>query len=302
MPETQIAVTEKSVAEFVTAVLPNLKKYSVRSYDQEAWAKTAMLCIVNNPELMACLQTDAGKSSLYHALRFAAASGLSLNPQEGESALVAPGDGKVYWWKMKNGIVKLLLETGVVKSVYGDVIRENDKFRVTKSFRGDEYEHVPALKGRGNITGVYSAILEKDGTGHVYYMTREEVEEHKLKYGKGLANPKMAWNTSWEGMAIKTAIKLGADRLSLPKEIKAAIESEDLEDSIPAEWKEVPGTKGASAAEVEVKLAAQKEAEKPVVHTAASSDSPTPVVTPALAGDAQSKLGLPGSGKKPDVF
>ena len=275
MAETSlIAVTEKSVAEFVQGVLPNLKNYAVRSYDQDAWAKTAMLCIVNNPDLMNCLSTNEGKSSLYHALRFAAASGLSLNPQEGESALVAPGDGKVYFWKEKNGIVRLILETGVVQSVYGDAIRENDKFRVTKGFKGDDYEHTPALKKRGEITGVYSAILEKNGIGHVYYMTREQVEEHKKKYGKGLNNPKMGWNTSWEGMAIKTAIKMGAARLSLPKSVQDAINSADLEEPIAAEWKEVAprAEKGTGAGDLERKLEA-KAPEKEIPQGSAIVDN-----------------------------
>jgi phage RecT family recombinase len=323
MTETQIAVTEKDVGTYIEQTLPALvKSYAVRSYNAETWMKTAALCIVENPDLMACLATDAGRISLKHALRFAATTGLSLNPQEGKAALV-PIQGKVNYWIEKNGIVDLVLDTGVVRHVYGDSVKENDRFKITKGIHGDDYEHIPALKGRGQITGFYSAILEKDGTGHVYYMTRQEVEAHRDKYGKGLDKKGSAWNTSFEGMGVKTVIKLNAARLRLaPEKMQVLAKAQDFDgETVPTSF-EVPAEKGASAAEVEAKLKAQAE-QKPTEQAPAASPGPAPAtdsahapaasaapagapaasVAPGAPGSApeQPELGLPGGAPK-DIF
>ncbi|MBE3064345.1 MAG: recombinase RecT, partial [Spirochaetes bacterium] len=268
--------------------------YAVRKYDDLAWAKTVMLCIVGDPKLMACLSTRPGKTSLYHALRLAAATGLSLNPQEGESCLVEI-KGKVNYWKEKNGIIRLILETGRVKSIYGDAVRENDKFRVIKSFKGDDYEHIPPLKGRGAIKGFYSAIMETDGIGHVYYMTREEVEAHRDQYAPSWNSYDSSWKKSFEGMGVKTAIKMGAARLSLPKESQAAIDSREGEPDdapVPATFVEVPGV---TAEDVAAKLrerTSTTETEKEIVALVDGQPSPTPAAASAApAGAAQSPAG-----------
>jgi len=309
---TAIAVTEKSVAQFVMDVLPNLKNYAVRKYDDLAWAKTVMLCIVGDPKLLACLSTRPGKTSLYHALRLAAATGLSLNPQEGESCLVVI-QGKVNYWKEKNGIIRLILETGRVKSIYGDAVRENDKFRVIKSFKGDDYEHIPPLKSRGAIKGFYSAIMEKDGIGHVYYMTREEVEAHRDQYAPSWNTYDSSWKKSFEGMGVKTVIKMGAARLSLPKESQEAIDSREGEPDdapVPATFVEIPGV---TAEDVEKKLAEKAAEKKPAaesapVQSAQAEPVPAgnvPASAPAAAAPAQGSKAAakaPESEGKLDIF
>jgi len=256
---TTIAVTEKSVAAYVTSVLPNLRNYAVRKYDAELWAKTVMLCIVESPKLMECLQNEPGKISMYHALRFAAATGLTLNPQEGKACLV-PIAGKVNYWIEKGGMIDLVLETGAVRYIRANAVRANDKFLPIETLDGDSYSFSPATKNRGDIIGFYAAIKLMDGKGLVHYMAREEVDAHRDQYGKGLDNNDSAWRKSYEGMGIKTVIKQAIKRLALPKEaekiIDAARDGADDDDApIPVSFQEIPGT---TAEEVEATLAGKK--------------------------------------------
>lgn len=275
---TAIAVTEKAVADFVRGALPNLMNYAVRAYDPDAWAKTAMLCIVDNPELLACMATSAGKASLYHALRYAATTGLSLNPQEGKAALV-PIQGKVHYWIEKGGMIDLVMETGAVKLIRANSVRSGDKFRLTETLDGDSYEFSPSPRNRGEIIGFFCAIRLRDGGSLVHWMSREEVEAHRDAYGKGLAKTDSAWRKSFEGMGIKTVIKMALRRIALPKEaervIGAAEEAEaQEEEAIPGSFEQMPGS---GAVELERKLEEKQAqmAEAPQAASPSAEASPT---------------------------
>ena len=256
---TAIAVTEQKMQEYVNDVVPALvKNYSVRPYDAQVWIRTVKLCIVESPELMACLQTDAGRISLKHALRFAATTGLSLNPAEGKAALVTI-KGKVYYWPMKNGLVELVLNTGAVERVRMNAVRAQDHFRINETMDGDTYEFSPNVKTRGDIIGFFCAIKLKTGPSLVEYMTAEEVRAHRDQYGKGLDRSDSAWKSSFEGMGIKTVVKRAIKRLALPPEAEKVVDAA-LADGEAIEAEFVPASarqeKGASAEDVQAKLAA----------------------------------------------
>jgi recombinational DNA repair protein RecT len=291
--ETAIAVTEQSVGKYVQDTLPSLiKNYAAREYDGNAFLKTAALCIVENADLMACLQTEAGRISLRHALRYACTTGLSLNPQEGKACLVAI-DGKVSYWPMKNGLVDLILDTGAVKYVRMNAIHVNDHWKLMETIDGDKYEFSPSRRSRGEIDGFFCAIKLISGESIVEFMPRDEVEEHKKRYGKGLGNPKSAWNTSFEGMGIKTVAKRATKRLALPPEKTKALDAAvAMTDAEPVAFEEAPAAKGASAADVEAKLKAQKAAKQPPQAEQPASSAP------ATAAPAQPAAGITGAPAK----
>jgi len=272
---TAIAVTEKTVGQYVNDTLPALiKNYAMREFDGNAFAKSAALCIVENKDLMACLQTDAGRISLRHALRYAAATGLSLNPQEGKACLVAI-DGKVNYWPMKNGLVELILETGAVKAVRMNAIRQNDHFRLTETMDGANYEFSPARKNRGEIEGFFAAAKLTDGSSYVEYMPRDEVEAHRDHYGKGVRREGSAWNSSFEGMGLKTVTKRLCKRLALPsgKTTDALAAAIEIGEPVPARFEETGGH-GTSASDVERKLAPAPAAVHPVAEGSPAAAAP----------------------------
>lgn len=285
----EIAVTEKSIGAFLQSVAPNLSNYAARDYNQGAWLKTAMLCILESDDLRECMATESGKRSLYYALRYAATTGLSLNPQEGKACLV-PRKGKIMCWVEMKGWVELLLDTGRVDRVHGFVVYTGDGFSIEQSLDGDKYTYRPNLDDRGAIRGFCSAIRMKDGTASVHWMTLTQMEAHRDKYGMGTDKPDSAWNKSFEGRGIAACVKLHIRRLALaPADAPAlaaavAEEGEDPRTVGPMDWHEIPGV---TAAELEKTLAARKaeerKAEKGTPPAPATVTAPEPVIAAAKA-------------------
>ncbi len=201
-----------------------------RSY--QAWKQDAALAIIENADLRACMTTEAGRISLVRALQRSASTGLSLNPQLGESALVAI-NGAVSFWPMKNGIVRKAMETGAIEYVEAGTVFVNDTFRIRKSARGDDYEFEPALEDRGAVRGYFAVAVLKSGRSVLEFWTHAQAEEHKKKFGKGLSKPGSAWNTNAGAMHEKSVLKALLSGLHLPPSVAMLYETEESGDGNP---------------------------------------------------------------------
>ncbi len=243
-----VPATQDSLAgDFLKSFGRSLKDYAVRDYNQTSFLKSAMIAIADSKDLSECLTTDAGKRSLFSALRYAATTGLSLNPQEGKAALI-PYSGKIQYQVMKNGMIDLALESGKVEFITADYVKENDKFSIKKSVHGDEYVFEPALKDRGDVLGYFSALKMKSGSTHVKWFTAEEIKDHRNKYSSKTQMPET-------GYGIKTALKALLRGISISDELDNAIGADDF---FEAEFT----VKGTSADDAAEKLKAVKEEKK----------------------------------------
>lgn len=231
------ATTDSLAGDFLKSFGRSLKDYAVRDYNQTSFLKSAMIAIADSKDLSECLNTDAGKRSLFSALRYAATTGLSLNPQEGKAALI-PYGGKIQYQVMKNGMIDLALESGKVEFITADYVKENDKFSIKKSVHGDEYTFEPALKDRGNVLGYFSALKMKSGSTHVKWFTAEEILKHRQTYSSKTQMPET-------GYGIKTALKALLRGISISDELDNAIGADDF---FEAEFT-VKGTSADDAAE-----------------------------------------------------
>ena len=253
-------VDENVVGKYLQERAKSLSGYALRVYDQEAFLKSAMLAINENDELKKCMGTEAGRTSVYHALRYAASTGLSLNPQMQKAALIAYS-GKVQYQVMKSGMIDLAMDSGKIEFITADYVRENDVFDMFKSMDGDRYEFKPAKSDRGDVIGFFAAVKLKTGHGHVKWMTKEEVEEHRDKYTKMKGGP---WTTSFTGMGVKTVLKSLLRNLNISPELEAAVASDDKQSNIvevQAESHPVATDKGASAEDVKKQLEEQVDDE-----------------------------------------
>jgi len=220
---------------------PIIKDYATRAYNEDAWLKSAMMCIVESEELQKCLATPQGKASLVHALRYAAATGLSLNPQEGKAALI-PYAGKVEYQVMKGGMIALAMASGKVEFITADTVYENDDFQIEKTMDGDTYRFKPALKDRGDALGYFAALRMTSGTVHVKWIDKANMEKHRDHYAKGLRythedkakgikkgelKPNHAWVKSFDGMSLKTVLKALLRSLEISPELTSAVVSDD---------------------------------------------------------------------------
>lgn len=237
------AIVKKTedVKKFLVAFAPLVSEYATREYSHGAFLKTAMMCILESDELLKCLTTPAGQASMYHALRHAASTGLSLNPQEGKAVLIAYA-GKVDYQVMKNGMIELAMDSGKVDFLTADIVYEGDDFKIEKAMEGDKYKFIPALKDRGDILGFFAALKMTDGTVHVKWIDRVNMEAHRDRYGKGLyhtadepskgikkGDPKAhhGWHKSFEGFSLKTVIKALLRLVNISKDLTIAIITDD---------------------------------------------------------------------------
>lgn len=211
-------VTPNEIKTFLKESKQNLDSYTGNGCDINDFLKSALIAIEEDENLSRCLETPAGQASLYNALKKGAATGLSLNPFDGESCLVAyesKNGWVVNYQVQKNGFIELAYRTGRVKSITADVVREKDEFKILKTNGQSTYEHIPARSERGEIDGVYAAMTLEDGQTFVEYATIDEIEKHALTYSAQYARyisndkkgPVPTWVKSKAGMGIKTVLK-----------------------------------------------------------------------------------------------
>jgi len=256
MPENAIAISDKQVRSEIMSWAPEVQFFMDDPTRSLQFLKTAALCTLENPDLRACLTTQPGKISMIRALQRAAATGLSLNPQEGKAALVPIG-GKVEYWPMKNGIIDLAHESGKVEYIAAETIFGKDTFSLRKTAKGDDYEFAPALSGRGEPVAYFAVVALTGGRSIVKYMDKAQVEAHKNKYAKGVTNAKSAWNTNFNGMAEKTVLKALLKSVYLGSKVQKAI---DIDDELSNEGDNTPPAKG-TAPETVAETVTMKQAE-----------------------------------------
>jgi len=238
---------------FIEKFQKPLQDYAIAKYRQKDFLASLKICVMESKSLQEAIKTPNGQSSLFAALRYAATTGLSLNPQEGKAALIAY-DGKIQYQIMKNGIIELAMKSGKVEFVTADVVHENDIFELEKSGSGDKYKFVPARKNRGNVDGYYAAVKMKNGVTHVMYAEKKEIEEHAKKYSslfkiKPQASP---WSNSFDGMALKTMLKKLFRNITISPELTSAVGGDDEIES--GFERDITPEPGMSAAELSEKL------------------------------------------------
>jgi len=219
MAESALQKTDNNVAEFLKKFGKGLKDYAIRDYNHDAFMKSAMIAIVDNPELAKAVTTEPGKLSLFNSLRYAATTGLSLNPQEGKACLI-PYAGKIQYQVMKNGMVDLALESGKVEFIMSDVIHENDTWQFPQN-PNDNYIYQPARRNRGGIDGFFAAMKLKTGALLVKYIDIDQMRDHRKKYSSKSQMPEV-------GYGLKTVIKALLRTTSLSADIDNAIATDDF--------------------------------------------------------------------------
>jgi len=225
-------ITIKSISTQVQEWAPGLKDFALTEFDQQRFFKTAIMAISENNGLMECMQTPAGRASLYSSMKRAFSTGLSLNPQEGKAAIIAY-KGVASYQIMKEGAVEILLNSGDIKTLMVEIVYENDKFSIEKSNKGDTYHFSPVRKNRGEVDGYFCAITDKDDISHVKYMTQEECFEIRDTYSTGYIfakdQKKSGWAMSPKGYSKKTVIKAAIRDLHISPSSKAMFSSEDVD-------------------------------------------------------------------------
>lgn len=183
----------------------------------ERFQRVAQTAILNDPGL-----AKADRRSLMAACVKAAQAGLL--PDGREAALVTFKDQAVFM-PMVGGILKLVRNSGELKSITSQVVYEKDAFRYWTDEQGEHISHEPQIFGeRGSPIGVYSLAVLKDGGVYIEVMTAEQISAVK-NVSRGKGGP---WSGPFETeMWRKTAVKRLAKRLPLSTDIEITLREDD---------------------------------------------------------------------------
>jgi recombination protein RecT len=173
----------------------------------------AMQSLMNNSFLVDCAKKDP--QCLVEAIKNVGLTGLTLNPELRLGYLV-PFKGKIKFMSSYMGKIDILIRTGMVKSIYADLVYEKDKFVYRKGVNGTlEHYPEPFAEDRGEIKGGYYYAVLSNGQVMYDVMPKSRIDEIKNRsesVKKGGISP---WNTDPVEMMKKTIINWAFK--SLPK-------------------------------------------------------------------------------------
>lgn len=196
----------------------------------------AMQAMLSNSYLVQCAKTDP--EYLVEAIKNVGLTGLSLNPELKLGYLV-PFKGKIKFMASYMGKVDILIRTGVVKSIYAELVYEKDQFVYRKGMNAT-LEHTPNVfaKDRGAVVGGYYYAVLTNGQVMYDVMPMERIEEIK-KRSESAKSGSSPWLTDPKEMMRKTIInwafkflpKTGiSDDMLKTIEAEADFEKADFED------------------------------------------------------------------------
>lgn len=151
------------------------------------------------------------KASLLGACTMAAADGLTLDGRE--AALVVDYKGAVQYRPMMRGLLKLAYNSGQIKGIVVELVRENDEFEHSPTNIAAPIHHkIDHKKDRGECYAVYAKAELMDG-GIVHEVMnvqdinriRDRSDAYKAFLAKKISST--PWATDWEEMARKTVFR-----------------------------------------------------------------------------------------------
>jgi recombination protein RecT len=204
-------LTSPAMGEQFRAALP-------RHIDTEKFQRVLVTAVSTNTDLLNCDQRTLFAAAMKSAQ-------VGLLPDGKEAALVAFGD-KVQFMPMVAGILKLIRNSGQLKSITAEVIRKNDEFEYYTDETGKRFRHKANWLGdRGEVIGVYAHAITTDGGVYIDVMSRDDVEKIRSVSRSRSRGPWVDW---WDEMAKKTVIRRLAKYLPSSSDLDG-VDDDDLE-------------------------------------------------------------------------
>lgn len=146
-------------------------------------------------------------STVKNALVNVTLTGLSLNPVL-KYAYLVPRKGKCCVDPSYMGLIKIITDTGSVKSIRAGIVYEKEEFDIEMGTNGFVKHKIFRGTGeRGRKLGAYSIAVLNDGSFHVEWMYWDEIMKIKARsesVKKGKSSP---WDSDEDEMSRKTVVK-----------------------------------------------------------------------------------------------
>lgn len=176
---------------------------------------------------------DCTPDSVLRAVMQAAELGLEIGGVLGEAYLVPTWNKKIGAFEADfragyRGFVKLALESGFVLDIDADVVRRDDVFRLVRG-SAPSVTHEPNVESdEAPVIGVYAVARYQNGGFRCVYLTRGRVEKVRAR-SQASSGP---WDTDWEEMAKKTAVRNLIKMIPLSQRLATLAEREDERDFV----------------------------------------------------------------------
>lgn len=277
--------TDVTVRDMLARNLKSIEAVLPKHLTPARLSRIIVNCIAQSPDLQKCSVT-----SLYKAALAAAETGLEPGGVRGEAYLV-PYKTEAQFIIGYRGLRKLALQSGYIASIYAEAVHANDEFEFTTGLQ-IKLHHKPALEGEpGPLRLVYAVAKFKDPTVDpvVVVMTKAQVDAVRAR--SRATSEKSPWNTDYEEMAKKTAIRriaksvpLSADDASDRFEKAIDIDNKDFDVStsvLASTTAPPPQAQLASNTTVEVPTPERQFTETDAAHEEAAPRDPAPAIEAA---------------------
>lgn len=164
----------------------------------------AAQAMISNPYLITCATKNP--MALVNALKNVALTNSTLNPVLKQGYLV-PFGGAITFMPSYMGLVDVLINNGLVRKIEAHCVYDDDKFEM-KHGTGGYISHIPDPWGKRDkerLKGVYYYAVMTDGSELFDVIPLEEIE--KIRKRAPSAKSSSPWDTDFEQMSIKTAIR-----------------------------------------------------------------------------------------------
>ena len=152
---------------------------------------------------------NADRNSLLQTFMDSAKDGLYLDGKEASAVLYG---NQVKYIPMVEGVIKVLHNSGLIKSICAEVVYENDLFDYELGTK-QHITHKPLITGdRGKPVCVYAIAVTSNDGQYIEIMNMDEVEKCR-QVSKGSSSPHSPWVKWYDQMAKKTVIHRIAKRL-----------------------------------------------------------------------------------------
>ena len=169
-----------------------------------------ILNVSNNEKLQPLLQNRQGLFSIYNCMSQAIQLGLNIGGIRPQAQIIGFA-GKAQLIPTSDGLRWAVISepNPLFKDVISRIIYENEEFSIDFA-AGEVIHNYDGKKERGQWRGVFTKLVNFDGSSEVFYMSRKEVEKIRDSYSKSYGAFKAGktksspWQDSPEEMAKKT--------------------------------------------------------------------------------------------------
>ena len=124
------------------------------------------------------------------------------------------------------GILDLVYRNENVQTIQAQIVYENDIFSYELGLESKLY-HKPALHDRGEMTAVYALYKLSNGGYGFEVLSKDYVVQHATRFSQGMKSSYSPWNTDFESIAKKTAIRKVLKFAPLKTESLRALETDE---------------------------------------------------------------------------